>query len=165
MKAFVLRMLAAVAVSTFLAVLAAIFPTLSANRIDFTEQLPVFKDQSVMKVSRESLVDYILSQEIQMLLQRIDFYDHKIFLELDTGGLAKQTIERELVRIICQILEYTVNVDEVQVLVHEQSGQSLLIEAKKTDLREIGSESLKALSDQEVLEKVFKTTVFPPYSS
>lgn len=165
MKALVLRMLAAVAVSTFLAVLVAIFPDLSAGRIDSAEQLPVFKDQSVMKVTRGSLVDYILSLEIQMLLQRIDFYDHKIFLEMDAGGLAKQTINKELVRIICQMLEQAANVDEVQVLVHAKSGESLLIEAKKNDLRKIGSKLLKALSDQEILEKVFETTVFPSHSS
>lgn len=164
MKAFFLRILAAVAVSTLLAFLVSVFPYLSANRIDSAGHLPVFKDQSVMKVTRESLVDYILSQEIQMPLQRIDFYDHKIFLELDAGRLAKQATNKELVRIICRILGQTANVDEVQVLVHGRSGESLLVEAKKSDLRKIGPEPLKALSDLEILEKVFKTTVFSSHS-
>ncbi|MGA8943837.1 MAG: hypothetical protein WB502_14180 [Thermoactinomyces sp.] len=159
MKGFVLRMLAAVAVSAWLAFLVSVFPDLSASGTDSAE-LPVFKNQSAIKVSREYLVDFILSQEIHMPLKRIDFYDHKIFLELDAGGLNRQSAERELVRIICRILEQTANVAEVQVLVHYKSGQSLLVEAKETDLRKIDPGLLKALSDREILQKVFKSTVF-----
>ncbi len=164
MKAFVLRMLAAVAASTFLAVLVSILPDLSASRNDLPEHLPVFKDQSTLKVTRERLVDYILSQEIQLSLQHIDYYGHTIFLELDAGGLKKETSDKELVRIICQMLEQTANVDEVQVFVHDKTGESLLVEAKKSDLRKVSPKSMKTLSDQEILGKVFKTTVFTPYS-
>lgn len=145
MEAFVVRILAAVLAATLLAVVVSVLPELSANRNGQGEHLPVFKDESTMKLTRERVVDFILDQEIQMSLKRIDFYNYKVFLELDSAGLAKPAVSKELVRIICRMLEQTENVGEVQVLVHAISGESLLVEAKKSDLQVLCSPSINGI--------------------
>ena len=158
MRGFLIRWLSAVLLSTVLAVMTAWVSNLSFTNNLQTE--PVFKERKYHRLTNENLVDYLLSRQIRLPIQQAHLHQHKIYLELSAAQWTKQEMDHELVRVICQILEQTENIDEVHVLVHFKPGESYFVEANKEDLLATRSKSLKALSDQEILEEVFKVTRF-----
>ncbi|KFZ40535.1 MULTISPECIES: hypothetical protein [Thermoactinomyces] len=159
MRSFLVRWFAAVLLSTVLALMISwmcsrtLFP-------DNPPTKPVFKEEKVHRLTNENLVDYLVSRQIKLTIQRADLRQQNVYLELTAFRQTKPEMEHEMVRLICPMLEQVENINRVEVLVHFRPGESYFVEAGKEDLPALQKAPMKALSDQEILEGVFEMTRF-----
>jgi hypothetical protein len=161
MKVLAQRLLGTVFLSVLLASLLSLIPMLSQHGHENSE-LAVFQPETEKKLSENQLVDFLLSQSLQMQLKRAEWNKGSLFLELEqTPGMSQEAMYRELFRIVKNCLVETENIQTVRLYVHGANFNDFLLEAgRKQIAKDPQMKNINHLSDKKYLEEMFEVTKF-----
>lgn len=163
MKAFTRRLLATVFLSVLLASLLSLVPMIAKNEGADKKEVSVFQPITIKKLSKEVLVDYVMGLSLQMDMQKMDWEQDSLYLEMNRPDhLSDEKMYQELFRVIHNSLVEVENIQEVQLVVHQSGTPPLMIEAKREDLhRDPDMKNETGLTDREYLEQMFNVTQLP----
>ncbi|MBA4495606.1 hypothetical protein ACFO25_02765 [Paenactinomyces guangxiensis] len=161
MKALARRMFATIFLSVLLVSLLSLIPMLSHQRNSDSE-FPVFQQDGEKKLYREHLVDFLLSQSVQMEIKRVDLNQGALYVEMvQAPHLNEEGMYREVFQIIKNSLVGTDNIQTIRLYIHNPDRTSFMVEAKRQHIqKDPRMKNARGLPLKQYLEEMFEITKF-----
>jgi hypothetical protein len=150
------------AVSALLAMLVSLVP--QVTDIEKQGEMPVFGTGSFRKLTKDSLVDFMLAHPVSLQLKRIDVRGTVLFAEWRRPeGVSERDMVGEMVNWLRACLIEADNVEEVRVFLRTGQDGGWWIRAERKDLkRDPGMRNLRRLPSEEYLRSLFHVEPAPP---
>ncbi|GAA5345688.1 hypothetical protein CLV97_11766 [Planifilum fimeticola] len=161
------RLFASVFLSAMLAALLSVLPSLSTPAESPSDE-PVFRPVSPVRISKDSLVDFLAGQPVSLQILRASWEDGYLSLDLESEKAPEEgRVYADLFTLVRSSLVTARNVEKLRFQVYRPGEESpwVTVEADRQDLvRDPGMENGEGLSFRQYLEETFEVRYASPSS-
>jgi hypothetical protein len=152
------HLFASVFLSAMLAALLSVLPSLSTPGGESSDE-PVFRPDSSVWISRDSLVDFLVEQPVSLQFLRASWDDGHLSLDLASEEWDPDRVHADLFTLVRSSLVTAKNVETLRFQVYRPGEDApwVTVEAAREDLvRDPTMENREGLSPRQYLERTFQ---------